>query len=246
MPGKESEKKCFIIAPIGAKGSEERKHSDRVLDHMIGPVLKKRGYEPIRADKIGEPGIITHQIINHIINDDLVIADLSWKNPNVFYELAIRHAIHKPIIQIIREDEKIPFDVSTSRTISFTVFVDCLESFKSQLEEQIDAVEKDSSNVDNPIRSSINLMNLSSSENPVEKSMAQFTDILLDVKGMVQEIKRRSEPFNIPGGVTVGSSLIFSGTPGENIVSLGDANPAEGLAEAIKIRRNKKEEKEDK
>jgi len=51
----------------------------------------------IRADKISEPGIITTQIIGHIVDAELVIADLTDKNPNVFYELAIRHAIRNPI-----------------------------------------------------------------------------------------------------------------------------------------------------
>jgi hypothetical protein len=45
------------------------------------------------------------------MNDPLAIADLSDPNPNVFYELAIRQAIGKPLVQIIQKDEKIPFDV---------------------------------------------------------------------------------------------------------------------------------------
>jgi hypothetical protein len=75
------------------------------------------GFDTLRADQISEPGLITPQVIRHVINDPLAIADLSGPNPNVFYELAIRHAIGKPLVQIIQKDEKIPFDVMGMRTI---------------------------------------------------------------------------------------------------------------------------------
>ena len=89
---------CFVIAPIDAEGSETRRRSDQVLNHIISPAAEECGYETIRADNISEPGIITSQIIQHLLEDSLVIADLTGRNPNVFYELAIRHAIKKSVV----------------------------------------------------------------------------------------------------------------------------------------------------
>lgn len=101
-------KKCFVIAPIGDLNTETRRRSDQILEHIIKPAVKECGYEdPIRADKISDPGIITSQVIQSIIDSDLVIADLTGSNPNVFYELAIRHAIKKAVVQIIKHDESI-------------------------------------------------------------------------------------------------------------------------------------------
>jgi hypothetical protein len=88
-----NEKTCFVIAPIGEADSEDRKRSDQVVNFVITPAVAECGYKPIRADKISEQGIITSQVIEHIVNDPLVIADLTKQNANVFYELAIRHAI---------------------------------------------------------------------------------------------------------------------------------------------------------
>lgn len=93
--GEGSGKTCFVIAPIGEPGSETRRRSDQILNHVIKPVAKQAGYAAVRADEEGEPGLITHQVIQHLLDDPLVIADLTGRNPNVFYELAIRHAINK-------------------------------------------------------------------------------------------------------------------------------------------------------
>lgn len=93
VTSKQKEKKvCFVIAPIGEEESETRKRSDQVLKHIITAPVEGLGYEVIRADKISEPGIITSQIIEYIVDADLVVADLTERNPNVFYELALRHA----------------------------------------------------------------------------------------------------------------------------------------------------------
>src|SRR6266851_3935883 len=78
-----SRKICFIIAPIGDIGSVVRIRSDKVLKHIIAPAAIDCGYEPLRADQISEPGIITSQVIQHIVEDPLVIADLTGPNANV-------------------------------------------------------------------------------------------------------------------------------------------------------------------
>src|SRR5215217_1908457 len=110
-------KSCFVIAPIGERDSEIRKRSDKVLRQIIRPAVKECGYEAVRADEIEKPGLISRQVVRRIMDDDLVVADLTGHNPNVFYELAVRHAVGKPLVQLIDRDEKVPFDVSTMRTI---------------------------------------------------------------------------------------------------------------------------------
>src|SRR3954453_10572257 len=104
-------KMCFVIGPIGDPGSADRKRSDQVLKHIIAPSVSPYGYSAVRADHISEAGMITSQVIQHVIDDPLVIADLTGRNPNVFYELAIRHAVRKPYIQLIEAGEALPFDV---------------------------------------------------------------------------------------------------------------------------------------
>lgn len=97
-----AERLAFVICPIGEPDSDSRRRADQILKHVIEPAVLECGYKALRADKISEPGIITSQIITHILNDALIVADLTGHNPNVFYELAVRHAIKKPVVQIIQ------------------------------------------------------------------------------------------------------------------------------------------------
>ncbi len=80
-----SEKICFVIAPIGEPRSDIRKRSDQVLEHIIRPVVESCGYKAVRADDIPQPGMITNQIIQHVVDAPLVIADLTGQNANIFY-----------------------------------------------------------------------------------------------------------------------------------------------------------------
>jgi hypothetical protein len=189
MAKQENRKTCFVIAPIGDEGSETRRRSDQILKHVITPATKECGYQTVRADKISEPGIITSQIIQHLIDDNLVIADLTEKNPNVFYELAVRHAVKKPVVQIIQSGESIPFDVAPTRTIHVDHRdLDSVADCRDELIRQIHSVEKDPSKVDSPISVAIDLQSLHQSENPLEKSNAEIISMLQELRSAVGDL----------------------------------------------------------
>ena len=78
----EFDRTCFYITPIGADGSEARKHSDMFLGSIVEPALESFGLTVVRADGIDKPGTITRQIIEYVLRSRLVIADLSFHNPN--------------------------------------------------------------------------------------------------------------------------------------------------------------------
>lgn len=192
----ENNKKCFVIAPIGEEGSKIRERSDQVLKHIIKPSAEECGYETIRADEISKPGIITSQIIEHLINDDLVIADLTGENPNVYYELAVRHVLKKPIIQLIQAKESIPFDVGGMRIIGVDHHnMDSVENCKIEIVKQVRAIEKDPNTIDTPISIAIDLQFLRESKNPLEKSNAQIISMLQGIHSMLFDltIPRRVE-----------------------------------------------------
>ena len=54
-----NEKECFVIGPVGDPGSPIRKRADQILEYLIEPAAKERGYKPLRADQINESGMIT-------------------------------------------------------------------------------------------------------------------------------------------------------------------------------------------
>ena len=175
-------KNCFVIAPIGESGSDTRKRSDQVLKHVIKPAVASCGYEAVRADEIDKPGMITSQVIQHIHTAPLVVADLTEYNPNVFYELAIRHALRKPFIHLIEEGERIPFDVANTRTIYVNHRdLDSVDSAKNGIINQIKALEKDASNIETPFSVSLDLQALRQSEKPEERSLADLVAVVSDI-----------------------------------------------------------------
>lgn len=137
--------KCFMIGPIGDKlaplGSEGRTIYEQALDvfeQVIEPACRTHDLEPVRADQIALPGEITTQILRHLRDDDLVIADISGGNPNVMYELGLRHSTGKPVIQI-GEYGQLPFDVAGVRTIQFSRSERGLIEARRQLERTLSA-----------------------------------------------------------------------------------------------------------
>src|ERR1700730_12890850 len=133
---------CFVAAPIGATGSEERNKSDKVLRHLIKKALEP-DYLVERADQIDRPGVITVQIVQRIFEAELVVAALTDRNPNVYYELAIRHATRKPIIHIISRGQDIPFDVQDMRVVPYDLTdPDSLEEAGRKLREYAKAIRQ--------------------------------------------------------------------------------------------------------
>lgn len=151
-------KTCFFVAPIGDEGTELRKHSDMVLTALVEPALAQTGLKVVRADQITKPGMISAQTLEYILRSKLVVADLSFQNPNVFYELALRHIIGLPIVHLIRAADEIPFDVGNFRTIIFNTsdiyeLVAQLETYKAQITNYArEALNDPESKVANPVR----------------------------------------------------------------------------------------------
>ncbi len=150
------EKTCFYISPIGENDSEQRKHADLFMGSIVEPALDDLGLKVVRADSIDAAGIITSQIIEYIAKSKIVIADLSFHNPNVFYELSLRHSLGKPIIHLIRKCDPIPFDLHSFRTIvidtsSIYTLVPQIESYKTSVMAQARQLLENPASTDNPI-----------------------------------------------------------------------------------------------
>ena len=144
MPDKEEAKLCFVIGPIGDEDTPIGTNADWLLKGIVKPTLAAPpfDYSVKRADEIAEPGLITDQVIAATLDAALVIADLSGRNPNAFYELAIRHMAGRPVIHMIRAGERLPFDVKDYRAIVYSIgHPNDIEQARRALAAQAKAVE---------------------------------------------------------------------------------------------------------
>jgi nucleoside 2-deoxyribosyltransferase len=106
------------------------------MDYIVIPACKAHGVTPVRADNISEAGEITEQVFRRLRDADLVIADVTGGNPNVMYELGLRHTRNKATIQISERDNH-PFDIGMIRTIRFNTFETGLVEARTELEKAI-------------------------------------------------------------------------------------------------------------
>lgn len=145
-------RKCFIITPIGELDSPIFRKAEGVIKSVIKPILIRNGFYDIKPSyEIMESGLIGNQIIDRIINDDLVVANLTGNNPNVMYELAVRHAIAKPIIHICEKGTNLSFDIKHSRTIFYNDDMLGTEELKTVFEQYVINIDYTKEYLDNPI-----------------------------------------------------------------------------------------------
>src|SRR5437870_13838969 len=100
-------------------GNKEWIDFNKIYSDLIKPALESVGFEVCRADEEMRAGDILTDMFQELLLADLVVADLSIDNPNVWYELGVRHALRRRgVIQITWRREHVSFDVYTVRALT--------------------------------------------------------------------------------------------------------------------------------
>ncbi|WP_330475546.1 hypothetical protein [Terrabacter sp. C0L_2] len=183
---REKPKRCFVLSPIGAEDSAERKEADKVLKHLIRHSLEPE-FHVERADDSTNPGSITPTIVAGVLEADLVVANLSGANPNVLYELAMAHGYDIPTVHIQRAGEKPPFDVKDMRIVTYTMDPDDLEIARSRLRASADYAIKNPEKVETPLTSATRFRAIHGSTDPVAESNVRVMEAIAEVH---QDVKR--------------------------------------------------------
>ena len=110
----EDKPSVFVLMPFDPE-------FDSIYDEVIKSSLELAGLSVKRADDIQNQRNILRDVFDGIVNSDLIVADLTNLNPNVFYELAIAHAFRKPVILITQNMDEVPFDLQPYRLIQYDV-----------------------------------------------------------------------------------------------------------------------------
>jgi hypothetical protein len=150
------EKTCFVIMAIGDQSTDDgtvtsselkRKYDDLIKEAIV---KARPRLDVARADDIALPGTITTDIVTRIMHSDYVVADVTYPNPNVFYELGLRHACRTGTVIIKdREGPRVPFDIAHLRYIEYENTTSGLKQLASQLETYFDHFDRDPHRPDN-------------------------------------------------------------------------------------------------
>lgn len=114
---------------------------NKYYNSIISPAIREAGFNDLRADKIFGPTEIIQDIWKSINEAEIIIAELTTKNPNVMYELGLSHAIGKPVIMLSQGINDIPFDLRSLRCIIYdTIEPDWAEKLRRDIKKSIDAI----------------------------------------------------------------------------------------------------------
>lgn len=103
---------CFVMMPFG-------QWYDRYYQDIYIPAIRDAGFEPVRADELFTTGSVVEQIWEQIEKSKVLLAELTDKNANVFYELGLAHAARKPVVFTAGRVDDVPFDLRHLRVIVY-------------------------------------------------------------------------------------------------------------------------------
>lgn len=131
----EEKAKTFVIMEYS------KQYNDLYLE-VIKPVCKSNNIEPIRADESKKTGLILSDIIKRIYEAKFIIAEITPKNPNVFFEIGFAIAIGKPVIFIAdkNNEDGLPFDVSGFRVLFYENTISGKSSIEEELKKHIQSI----------------------------------------------------------------------------------------------------------
>ncbi len=190
---------------VGSSGSAEPKRADEVYNFIVRPALERVDLEPYRADLDPSPGGITGKMLAELLGARLVIADLTGRNPNVFYELGIAHSFAKPLISIADSASSLPFDSKDERIIPLGDYATTGltyaqgEAAQRALAESLNVVLADGYLPPSPLRevAANRSLDALAPDNPIAAELGQMREALEDVSGMratLQQLLDRTQP----------------------------------------------------
>jgi len=125
--------KAFVVMEFSSEYND-------VYSEVIKKVCDEEKIDVLRIDEESGPGLIIQDITRAIHESKIIIADISPVNANVFYEVGFAHALNKPTILIAEKDTKLPFDVSSFRTLFYENTIGGKRKLEEGLKRHIDAI----------------------------------------------------------------------------------------------------------
>jgi hypothetical protein len=213
--------KCFVIMPFGNRLVDPRRASelDLLYDELIKPAIESvtvpgRPTERLichRGDKECAPGEIITHIVENLVLADIAIADLSGRNPNVFYELGVRHAVNDNTILIAQAEEEIPFDLRGQRYIIYQCDFEGGVRLRNALVRTVEDILKAPRKIDNPVRrylydqekDKIEARGTPPGYDIVKELLSEIGNLRNDFKGQLNDIRRIMNVVTSPPGAPV-------------------------------------------
>jgi len=222
--------KAFVIMPFAPD-------FDEIYNIFIATTLTEAGFEVFRADTILSQRNILEDVVSSIIESDLIIADLTGSNANVYYELGLAHALGKRVLLLTQSIEELPFDLRSYRVISYDTHFASIKKAKEELNAFALGARDGSIPFGSPIKdfASIALREPTrqidiAADSSVERTDFGFLDHMVEMEdgfGKLTEILQQVTEWTESIGARTGEEAA-------NIVQI-NANPSPGAARKVQL-----------
>lgn len=136
-----TKKNCFVIMPFsGTRSCTEPEWTD-CFNLVIRPAVEKAGFNYKCTRNEQSVGGIIQNVIKNLNSAELVIADLTDQNANVFYELGVRHTLNTPTILITQNIKEVPFDLQNYMCIEYNQKPAGVKKFYREIKKAIKEIE---------------------------------------------------------------------------------------------------------
>ena len=190
--------KCFVAMPFGTD-QKSKEQFGYIFDHCIQPAVERLNDPggPViqcrRGDSEYQSGEVMVQVIEQLAEADFVIADLTGQNPNVFYELGVRHALRNNTILIAQDFKEVPFDLQGQRRISYRYDPPGLLRLQADLQKALRHMLSAPTPIDNPVLRCLQDREVaragSSTDGAVKRLSAELQDLRKELADRVTEIR---------------------------------------------------------
>lgn len=155
-----NKKKCFVIMPFSETDSLDEQKWTEIFEHIIKPAVEESGlgYECKRYG-LGRANIVK-DILEELSGANVVIADLTDDNPNVLWELGVRHVLKRRTTLISQDKKFIPSDLKDYPVIPYDQTKAGFDKFKDDLKKKLEDIEADPDKPDSPVADFLQLKNI--------------------------------------------------------------------------------------
>jgi hypothetical protein len=182
-------KRAFVIMPFSPTASE--KNWTEVFEGVFQPSLKDCGYSCTRAET--SRGSLIASIVEGLVEADLVIADVTDRNPNVFYELGVRHSLRRGTIIVSQGTDHVPSDLRGYWFLPYGLRPAEVTKFKADIKRIVAEFEEQPERSDSPVSDYLDREQISSSRQVNRDNIKKIGALLTELSGNRLALRQQLE-----------------------------------------------------
>jgi hypothetical protein len=181
----------FVVMPFSSTATCTAEEWSEIYENIFKPAVEAAGYTCDRALPV--TGSLIKSILERLRYASIVLADITDRNPNVFYELGVRHCLSKRTVIVAQGDEHVPSDLRGYWWLTYGTRPAQVTKFKNDIQRIIADIERDPNRSDSPISDYLEHENLAISAVVLKESVKKLTALLTELSGNRLAIERLME-----------------------------------------------------